>query len=120
MNGFEYVRAVDLSAACSAAAGGVRPLGGGTSLVDLMRLRVETPFRLVDMSDIDLYNYEMAGADGLMLGAGYRMATVANDPLLRASYPALWKSLIKAASPQIRNVATLAGNLLQRARCSHF
>ena len=120
MNGFEYSRIPDFPAACKALANGARPLGGGTTLVDLMRLGVEAPSHLVDVAALDLDGYALDGPDGLVFGAACRMAKVAEHPTLRANYPALSEALCKAASPQIRNVATLGGNLLQRTRCSYF
>jgi len=120
MNSFELASAADLPAVCRAVIRGARPLGGGTTLVDLMRLGVETPSQLVDVSTLDLAGFEIEGSDGLVFGAACRMASVADHPWLCLNYPALSESLCKAASPQIRNVATLAGNLLQRTRCGYF
>ena len=97
-----------------------RYLGGGTNLVDLMRLGVETPGMLVDVSRVTPDTVEY-GADGwLHIGAGVRNSDLAADPRVRSDYPALSQALLTGASGQLRNLATVAGNLLQRTRCLYF
>jgi xanthine dehydrogenase YagS FAD-binding subunit len=117
---FEYERAGDAELAVAAAAHGAKFLAGGTNLVDLMRLGVETPERLVDVTRLPLNEIEPADGGGLLIGAGVRNNDLANDPRVRSRYPALSLAILAGASGQIRNVATTGGNLLQRTRCSYF
>ncbi len=96
-------------------------LGGGTTLLDLMKLDVMRPDRLVDIAGLrGTYGAITADAAGLRLGALARMSAAADHPAVRRDYPALSDALRLAASPQIRNMATLGGNVLQRTRCSYF
>jgi xanthine dehydrogenase YagS FAD-binding subunit len=117
---FDYVRAADPAGAVALAA---RPdakyLAGGTNLVDLMKLGVETPDLLVDVSSLLPAGIEQS-ADGLRIGAGARNSDVAADPLVREGYPVLSQALLAGASGQLRNAATIGGNLLQRTRCRYF
>ncbi|MEV0261799.1 xanthine dehydrogenase family protein subunit M [Streptomyces sp. NPDC050617] len=100
---------------------GARLLAGGTSLYDLMKLGVEAPSAVVDIGRLpELTGFDTSGPDELVFGACARMADVAEDAVLRAGYPALAESLAQAASPQVRNMATVGGNLLQRTRCGYF
>ena len=99
----------------------VQFLAGGTTLLDLMKLDVLTPQRLVDITPLRASHAGIeAGPDGLRLGAFAKMAAVAAHPALLAEYPAIAESLQQAASAQLRNMATLGGNVLQRTRCSYF
>jgi xanthine dehydrogenase YagS FAD-binding subunit len=95
-------------------------LGGGTNLVDLMKLGVESPERLVDVSRLPHDQVEELPGGGIRIGAAVRMADAAVDPLVRERYPVLSEALLGGASGQLRNVATVGGNLLQRTRCSYF
>ncbi|MGH6904911.1 MAG: FAD binding domain-containing protein [Geminicoccaceae bacterium] len=120
MRPFAYHRAADVADAVASLGGQATVLAGGTNLVDLMKLEVMTPAALVDITGIaELAGFDTAG-DPLRFGALARMADLARDPVLEADYPALSESLWQAASPQLRNSATLAGNLLQRTRCYYF
>lgn len=121
MRPFTYLRAESLDEATRAAAEpGAAVLAGGTTLVDLMRLDVARPRQVVDIGGLpELRDFDTSGPV-LRFGALARMADVAEDPLLRRDYPALAESLRLAASPQLRNVATLGGNVLQRTRCGYF
>src|ERR687892_778239 len=120
MRPFAYHRAADVADALASLGGQAAVLAGGTTLVDLMKLEVMTPATLVDITGIaELADFDTSGAP-LRFGALARMADVARDPVLEADYPALSESLGLAASPQLRNAATLAGNLLQRTRCYYF
>jgi len=111
----EAVRAVSESGP------GARFLAGGTTLFDLMKLHVETPSRLVDVTGLDdLSTIDTAGESELVFGAMARMSDVAADPRLVRDYPALSESLWKAASEQLRNVARVGPNLVQRTRCEYF
>jgi xanthine dehydrogenase YagS FAD-binding subunit len=98
----------------------VKLLGGGTNLVDLMKLGVETPTRLVDVTDLP-YAMVSIDDDGVCtIGGLARNSDVAVDPDLRSAFPVISEALLSGASGQLRNVATAAGNLLQRTRCSYF
>lgn len=125
MNPFRYERADSGEAAVALAAGDgdrdrVRYLGGGTNLVDLMRLGVETPDLLVDVAHLADAEVTETDGGGLRIGAAARNADVAADPRVRARFPVLAKALLSGASPQLRNLATVGGNLLQRTRCAYF
>jgi xanthine dehydrogenase YagS FAD-binding subunit len=95
-------------------------LGGGTNLVDLMRLGVVSPGTLVDVSRIAAGAVEETSGGGLRIGAGVRNGDLAAHPLVRRRYPMLAEAVLSGASGQIRNMATVGGNLLQRTRCSYF
>ncbi|MBT0769599.1 xanthine dehydrogenase family protein subunit M [Kineosporia sp. J2-2] len=99
---------------------GARFLGGGTNLVDLMRLGVESPDLLVDVTRLDLDRIEPVDGGGVRIGAGVRNSDLAADPRLRVAYPMLSQALLSGASGQLRNLATVGGNLLQRTRCPYF
>jgi xanthine dehydrogenase YagS FAD-binding subunit len=117
---FAYERAADADAAIAAAAGGATYLGGGTNLVDLMKLGVATPERLVDVSRLPHDAIEPREDGGLRIGAAVRNSDAATHPLVRERAPLLADALLAGASGQLRNVATVGGNLLQRTRCTYF
>jgi xanthine dehydrogenase YagS FAD-binding subunit len=120
MRTFAYERAADTAAAVAAGADGATYLAGGTNLVDLMKLGVAAPERLVDVTRVlDAGVHDLDGG-GLRIGAGARNADVAAEPAVRERYPALSQALLAGASGQLRNMATVGGNLLQRTRCSYF
>jgi xanthine dehydrogenase YagS FAD-binding subunit len=121
MRPFSYGRATsadDAVASVGGASGG-RFLAGGTTLLDLMKLGVETPAHLVDINRLPLSGVDDV-AGGLRLGALARNTEVAEHPLVRARYRALSEALLAGASPQLRNMASVGGNLLQRTRCTYF
>lgn len=120
MNPFEFRRASDANAALQAISGNAKFLAGGTNLIDLMKQGVERPERLVDINRIALAAIEPLPNGGLRLGALARNAETANHPLVRQKYPLLSKAILSGASPQLRNLATNGGNLLQRTRCPYF
>ncbi|MFY1670235.1 FAD binding domain-containing protein [Plantactinospora sp. WMMB334] len=122
MKGFQYVRARSVAGAIEAlAAPDAKLLAGGTTLYDLMKLRVETPAVVVDIQRLKELNYiDTSRPRELVFGSGARMSDVADNPLIKRDYPALSESLWRAASQQLRNMATLGGNLLQRTRCGYF
>ena len=95
-------------------------LAGGTTLVDLMKIGVREPAALVDITGLTVLEGHQIGTDSIRFGALARMAQVADDQALVAAAPVLAESLWKAASPQLRNVARLGGNILQRTRCAYF
>lgn len=96
-----------------------RFIAGGTNLVDMMRLDVERPAQVIDINGLDLSAIQPSGG-GLLLGALSRNADVARHPTVLRDYPVLSQALLSGASPQLRNMATTAGNLLQRTRCVYF
>jgi xanthine dehydrogenase YagS FAD-binding subunit len=120
MNPFQYERASDVSAALAAGArAGAQYLGGGTNLVDLMRETIERPETLVDVTGLSRDIAETEGG-GLRIGAGVKNTTVAADRRVRERFPLLAQSILAGASAQIRNMATVGGNLMQRTRCIYF
>ena len=120
MTPFTFARAYDAGEALRlAGAGDARFLGGGTNLVDLMRETVERPGALVDVTGLDAAIEETDGG-GLLIGAAARNSTLAAHRLVRTRYPVLARAILAGASPQIRNMATVGGNLLQRTRCTYF
>jgi xanthine dehydrogenase YagS FAD-binding subunit len=116
---FALEKAHSAEAAIAAAAAGGRYIAGGTTLVDLMREEVERPERLVDINALPLGGVRVEGGD-LVIGALARMAEVAADPDVLRLQPLIAESLIEGASPQLRNMASIGGNLLQRVRCPYF
>jgi xanthine dehydrogenase YagS FAD-binding subunit len=128
MHTFEFIRpanqaeAIATSAQSKTAQQGadVRFLGGGTTLIDLMKLNVETPARLVDINRLPLDKIENTRDGGLKIGATVRNSDLANHALVQHDYSVLSQALLQGASAQIRNMATVGGNLLQRTRCVYF
>ena len=122
MTPFEYERAMDASAAVARVS--ARPnavfLGGGTNLVDHMRLGVARPELVVDVTRLPLARIEALPGGGVRIGAGVRNSDLAADRTVRSRYPVLSQALLAGASGQLRNLATTAGNLLQRTRCPYF
>lgn len=121
MNPFSYAQAADTAAAIrlAGASGSAKYLGGGTNLVDLMRETIEAPSALVDVTGI---SREIAGtaSGGLLIGAGAKNTAVAEHDIVRRRYPAVARAILAGASGQIRNMATVAGNIMQRTRCTYF
>ena len=121
MQSIYYDRATDLAHALQLGQQpGARYIGGGTNLLDLMKGDVEHPARLVDISRIGLDQIAELPDGGLRIGALARNSDMADHPLLRQRYPLLAQALLAGASPQLRNMATAGGNLLQRTRCPYF
>jgi xanthine dehydrogenase YagS FAD-binding subunit len=98
----------------------VRFVAGGTTLIDLMKLDVETPTRVIDINRLDLARTERQPDGSLRIGAMVRNADLAHDPNVMRDYPVLSEALLSGATGQLRNMATTGGNLLQRTRCSYF
>ncbi|MEV8530566.1 xanthine dehydrogenase family protein subunit M [Streptomyces sp. NPDC051211] len=122
MRPFSYLSAPDVATAVGAVAEhpGARFLGGGTNLVDLMRQDIERPDTVVDISRLPLDRIEELPDGGLRIGALVRNSRLAAHPLVRTRYPVLTQAVLAGASPQLRNMATVGGNLLQRTRCPYF
>ncbi|TXS01770.1 xanthine dehydrogenase family protein subunit M [Streptomyces sp. col6] len=122
MREFGYERAHDVAGAVAllGADPGARLLGGGTNLVDLMKAGVERPSLLVDVRELPLDRVESTPDGGLRIGATVSNSDVAAHPGVRRHYPALAQALLAGASGQLRNMATVGGNLLQRTRCGYF
>ncbi|MFD7500319.1 FAD binding domain-containing protein [Streptomyces sp. NPDC059850] len=122
MREFGYERVHDVSGAVAllGADPDARYLGGGTNLVDLMKTGVERPARLVDVRDLPLDQIEATEDGGLRIGATVTNSDLAAHPEVRTRYPALAQAVLAGASGQLRNMATVGGNLLQRTRCGYF
>jgi xanthine dehydrogenase YagS FAD-binding subunit len=117
---FSYTRASDAGAAIAAAQQGGRYIAGGTTMVDLMRETVERPGTLVDISALPLGDITTTANGGLRIGALVRMADAAADPAVRNAFPVVAQALELSASAQLRNMATIGGNIMQRTRCTYF
>ncbi|MFC4911487.1 FAD binding domain-containing protein [Actinomadura gamaensis] len=121
MKPFSYARAESPDAAVAEHTEGSAYLGGGTNLVDLMRLGVALPNRLVDVTRLPCDRVEDdGGGGGLLIGAAVRNSDLAAHPAVRERFPMLARAVLSGASGQIRNMATVGGNLLQQTRCSYF
>src|ERR1700751_6096203 len=122
MKPFTYERVTDPRAAGAAMSSraGAQFTSGGTNLLDLMKLEIEQPTHLVDISRLPLKQVEDLPDGGIRIGAQAANSEVAADPRLRARYPALAAALLAGASGQLRNKASIGGNLLQRTRCPYF
>jgi xanthine dehydrogenase YagS FAD-binding subunit len=128
MRAFEFKRPQDATAAVTAAAqaktaqqgADIKFLAGGTTLIDLMKLEVETPSQLVDINRLPFGKIELLHNDGLKIGATVRNSDLAHHPKVQKEYAVLSQAILAGASGQIRNMATTAGNLLQRTRCMYF
>lgn len=128
MHTFEFSRPADQATAIATAAkaktaqqgADIRFVAGGTTLLDLMKLNVETPARVLDINRFPLDKIEATPDGGLKIGATVRNSDLAYNPVVQKSYPVLSQALLSGASAQLRNMATTAGNLLQRTRCMYF
>ena len=122
MQPFEYQRAEDPRAAINALRESPKAklIAGGTNLVDLMKQDIEKPSHLIDVNQLRLAEIEGLPDGGLRLGALARNSDTADHPLVRKNYPMLAQAILSGASPQLRNMATNGGNLLQRTRCYYF
>src|ERR1700694_5554887 len=128
MQTFEFIRPADPAAAVVTAAqtktaqqgADVRFVAGGTTLLDLMKLNVETPARVLDINRLQLDRIEAAPDGGLRIGATVRNSDLAHHPTVQRDYSVLSQAILNGASAQLRNMATTAGTLLQRTRCMYF
>jgi xanthine dehydrogenase YagS FAD-binding subunit len=128
MKTFELTRANDNAQAIAAAAKAttaqqgaeIRFIAGGTNMIDYMKLNVETPKTLIDINHLPLDKIDILPDGGLSIGAVVRNSDLAFHPIVRKNYAVLSEAILSGASPQLRNMATTAGNLLQRTRCMYF
>jgi xanthine dehydrogenase YagS FAD-binding subunit len=122
MRAFTFERAASIEAASRSAAsnGQAKFIAGGTNLLDLMKLEIETPTHLIDVNGLGLDQIEATADGGLRIGAMVRNTDLAAHEVVRRDYPLLARALLAGASGQLRNKATTAGNLLQRTRCPYF
>jgi xanthine dehydrogenase YagS FAD-binding subunit len=122
MKSFTYERAHSAAEAAAVAGrvSGAKFIAGGTNLLDLMKLEIETPAHLIDVNGLALDKIETTPEGGLRIGALVRNTDLAADPHVRRDYAVLSRALLAGASGQLRNKATTAGNLLQRTRCPYF
>src|SRR3989440_12256027 len=128
MKTFEFTRPPDTTAAIATAAhaktaqqsADVRFIAGGTTLIDLMKLNVETPARVLDINRLPYDKIEAMSDGGLKIGATVRNSDLANHPTVKRDYAVLSQAILNGASAQLRNMATTAGNLLHRTRCVYF
>ena len=120
MTPFSFARAGDpADAVHRAASASAKYLGGGTNLIDLMRETIEAPTQLIDVTGLSTTIEEQADG-GILIGAGVRNTALAEHRAIRSRYPALSRAILAGASGQIRNMATVGGNILQRTRCAYF
>ena len=121
MNNFSYTQAASAKEATASRAGTAQSayIAGGTTLLDLMKANLEEHAQLVDINMLPFKGIEQT-TDGLRIGAMERMSDVGEHPLVLQNYPAVSESLLLAASPQLRNMASIGGNMLQRTRCGYF
>ncbi|MEV4364886.1 xanthine dehydrogenase family protein subunit M [Nonomuraea sp. NPDC049625] len=117
---FSYTKVSDVGGAIAAGRRGGRYIAGGTTLVDLMRESVERPGELVDISALPLRGVTATAGGGLRIGALVSMSEAAAHPKVRGTFPVISQALELSASPQLRNMATIGGNIMQRARCTYF
>ncbi len=120
MQPFSYERAARVEDAIAAAVPGAKFLAGGTNLLDLMKGTVEQPSRIVDINRLPIAQVLELPDAGVRIGAMARNSDAADHPLVRERYPLLTEALVAGASPQLRNMASIGGNLMQRTRCYYF
>ena len=121
MNNFAYTQAASVQEATTAKAADQRAafIGGGTTLVDIMKLNIEQPSLLIDLNQLAMRGIA-DGAAGLRIGTLERMSDVGEHPAVVQNYPVIAESLLASASPQLRNMASMGGNLLQKTRCGYY
>ncbi len=121
MQAFHYKKVDDIrNAINTSSAPNAKFVAGGTTLIDLMKLNVERPTTLIDINSLALTKIEKLPAGGVKIGAMVRNSDLAHDATVQQEYPVLSQALLSGASPQLRNMATTGGNLLQRTRCYYF
>lgn len=121
MRTFSYARAATLPDAIAAAAqADTMVIAGGTELLNWMKEGIVAPQRIIDLNDLSGLDQIVVDHNGLMMGALARMSDVAENEAVKREYPVISQALLKSASPQIRNMASMGGNLMQRTRCPYF
>ncbi|KOP56519.1 FAD-binding molybdopterin dehydrogenase [Pseudomonas coronafaciens pv. porri] len=120
MNPFTYSKPTDVNAAVNLSGPATRFIAGGTNLLDLMKENVARPEHLIDITGLPLREVSETASGGLMIGALVSNADLAHHPLIEQHYPLLSQAVLAGASPQLRNMASTGGNLLQRTRCYYF
>lgn len=121
MQPFSYIRAQDNQGAIRAAGiNEAKFIAGGTNMLDLMKLNIETPKQLVDINKLSLYQIEELQNGNILIGALVKNSDLAYNALIQKKYPLLAEAILSGASPQLRNMATTGGNLMQRTRCPYF
>src|SRR3978361_2479064 len=121
MEPFRYIKAQDNQAGVRAAGiNEAKFIAGGTNMLDLMKLNIETPKQVVDINKLSLYKIEELQNGGIRIGALVKNSDLAYHPAIVKNYPVLSEAILSGASPQLRNMATTGGNLMQRTRCYYF
>jgi xanthine dehydrogenase YagS FAD-binding subunit len=121
MEPFKLIRAQTDQSAISAALGsGSKFIAGGTNILDLMKLNIETPKQVIDINKLSMYQVEELPDGGVRIGALVKNSDLAYHPVIQKKYPVLSEALLSGASPQLRNMASVGGNLMQRTRCPYF
>src|SRR5476651_454662 len=120
MNPFQYSKPADVHEAVHMSSAASRFIAGGTNLLDLMKENISRPEHLIDITGLPLRDVEETADGGLMIGALVSNADLAWHPVIEARYPLLSQAILAGASPQLRNMASTGGNLLQRTRCYYF
>lgn len=121
MEPFRYIKAQDNQSAIRAAGiNEAKFIAGGTNMLDLMKLNIETPKQVVDINKLSLYKIEELQNGGIRIGALVKNSDLAYHPTIIKNYPVLSEAILSGASPQLRNMATTGGNLMQRTRCPYF
>jgi len=121
MEPFKFVKAQDnLTAIRAAGVNQAKFIAGGTNMLDLMKLNIETPKQVVDINKLSLYKIEELQNGGIRIGALVKNSDLAYNPYIAKNFPVLSGALLSGASPQLRNMATTGGNLMQRTRCPYF
>ncbi|OJT31907.1 FAD-binding molybdopterin dehydrogenase [Pseudomonas sp. FSL W5-0203] len=120
MNPFHYSRPTDVQQAVQMSSGASRFIAGGTNLLDLMKENISHPEHLIDITGLPLHDIQETAEGGLRIGALVSNADLARHPLIEQRYPLLSQAILAGASPQLRNMASTGGNLLQRTRCYYF
>lgn len=120
MNPFHYSRPTDVQQAVQMSSAASRFIAGGTNLLDLMKENISHPEHLIDITGLPLHDIQETAEGGLRIGALVSNADLAWHPLIEQRYPLLSQAILAGASPQLRNMASTGGNLLQRTRCYYF
>ncbi|HEY4197383.1 MAG TPA: FAD binding domain-containing protein, partial [Mucilaginibacter sp.] len=121
MEPFRYIKVQDNQAAIRAAGiNEAKFIAGGTNMLDLMKLNIETPKQVVDITQLSLYKIEELQNGSIRIGALVKNSDLAYHPIILKNYPLLSEAILSGASPQLRNMATTGGNLMQRTRCPYF